>query len=124
MDRGAVLTATCLASALATLLMALLANYPIARRAGDGTQLLLRVHRRRRRRARPGPSRSARSRSPGASSSLTAGIGLRERVITAVPDSLKHAISVGIGLLIALIGLEWSGIIVARAGHAGHARRG
>src|SRR6187455_739307 len=30
MDAGAVLTATCLASALATLLMALLANYPIA----------------------------------------------------------------------------------------------
>src|ERR1700740_2253052 len=30
MDRGAVLTATCLASAIGTLLMALLANYPIA----------------------------------------------------------------------------------------------
>ena len=43
---------------------------------------------------------------------LTAGIGLRERVITAIPESLKHAISVGIGLLIALIGLEWAGIVV------------
>jgi AGZA family xanthine/uracil permease-like MFS transporter len=43
---------------------------------------------------------------------LTAGVGLRERVITAVPASLKHAITVGIGLLIALIGLEWSGIVV------------
>jgi AGZA family xanthine/uracil permease-like MFS transporter len=43
---------------------------------------------------------------------LTAGVGLRERVITAVPDSLKHAITVGIGLLIALIGLQWSGIVV------------
>jgi adenine/guanine/hypoxanthine permease len=42
----------------------------------------------------------------------TAGFGLRERVITAVPESLKHAISAGIGLLIALIGLEWSGIVV------------
>jgi len=39
-----------------------------------------------------------------------------ERVITAVPESLKHAICVGIGLLIALIGLEWSGIIVAAPG--------
>ena len=47
---------------------------------------------------------------------LTAGVGLRERVITAVPESLKHAIGVGIGLLIALIGLEWSGIIVASPG--------
>jgi UDP-glucose 4-epimerase/UDP-glucuronate decarboxylase len=47
---------------------------------------------------------------------LTAGVGLRERVITAVPDALKHAIGVGIGLLIALVGLEWSGVITASAG--------
>ena len=47
MDFGAVMVATCVASAHATLLMGLLANYPIARRAGDGAQLLLRVHRRR-----------------------------------------------------------------------------
>jgi AGZA family xanthine/uracil permease-like MFS transporter len=47
---------------------------------------------------------------------LTAGIGLRERVITAVPESLKHAIAVGIGLLIALIGLQWAGIIVDAPG--------
>jgi AGZA family xanthine/uracil permease-like MFS transporter len=47
---------------------------------------------------------------------LTAGIGLRERVITAVPESLKHAISVGIGLLIALIGLQWAGIVVDSPG--------
>jgi adenine/guanine/hypoxanthine permease len=46
----------------------------------------------------------------------TAGIGLRERLITAIPDSLKHAIAVGIGLLIALIGLEWGGVIVASPG--------
>jgi AGZA family xanthine/uracil permease-like MFS transporter len=43
---------------------------------------------------------------------LTAVVGLRERVITAIPGSLKHAISVGIGLLIALVGLEWAGIVV------------
>jgi AGZA family xanthine/uracil permease-like MFS transporter len=47
---------------------------------------------------------------------LTAGIGLRERVITAIPDSLKHAIAVGIGLLIAMLGLEWAGVIVAAPG--------
>src|SRR5438445_695128 len=35
---------------------------------------------------------------------LTAGIGLRERLITAMPDSIKHAIAAGIGLLIAAIG--------------------
>ena len=37
---------------------------------------------------------------------LTAGVGLRERLITAIPDSLKHAIAVGIGLLIAMVGLQ------------------
>ena len=43
MDFGAVLVATCLATAFATTLMALLANYPDRRRAGDGPQLLLRL---------------------------------------------------------------------------------
>ena len=47
---------------------------------------------------------------------LTAGFGLRERLITAIPDSLKHAIGAGIGLLIATIGLEWAGLIVQAPG--------
>ena len=33
-----------------------------------------------------------------------------------MPDSIKHAIGAGIGLLIALIGLEWSGIVVDAPG--------
>ena len=48
MDFGAVLAATCLSTAFATTLMALLANYPIAVAPGDGPQLLLRLLRRRR----------------------------------------------------------------------------
>ena len=47
---------------------------------------------------------------------LTAGVGLRERLITAIPDSLKRAIAVGIGLLIAFVGLQWAGIVVAHPG--------
>jgi AGZA family xanthine/uracil permease-like MFS transporter len=47
---------------------------------------------------------------------LTAGFGLRERLITAIPESLKHAIAVGIGLLIAVVGLEWAGVIVDSPG--------
>ncbi len=47
---------------------------------------------------------------------LTAGIGLRERLITALPASIKHAIAAGIGLLIAAIGLQWAGLIVASPG--------
>jgi AGZA family xanthine/uracil permease-like MFS transporter len=47
---------------------------------------------------------------------LTAGLGLRERLITAIPTSIKHAIAAGIGLLIAMIGLEWAGVIVGAPG--------
>src|SRR5262249_35271937 len=47
---------------------------------------------------------------------LTAGVGLRERLIAAIPSSLKHAIAAGIGLLIAMIGLEWAGVVVASPG--------
>ena len=115
MDRGAVLAATCIASAVATLLMALLANYPIGVApamghnfffaftvvAAGGT---------------PWPVALGAVAIAGSLFILTAGIGLRERVITAVPDSLKHAISVGIGLLLALIGLEWSGVVVDAPG--------
>ena len=115
MDQGAVLTATCLASAFATVLMAVLANYPIAVApamghnfffaftvvVGQGTPWQIAL----------GAVAIA-----GLIFIVTAGIGLRERVITAVPESLKHAIAVGIGLLIALIGLQWSGIVVDSPG--------
>jgi AGZA family xanthine/uracil permease-like MFS transporter len=115
MDRGAVLTATCLASALATLLMALLANYPIAVAPAMGHNFFFAftvvVAR-----GTPWPVALGAVAIAGTIFILTAGIGLRERVITAVPVALKHAIGVGIGLLIALIGLEWSGIVVAAPG--------
>ena len=53
---------------------------------------------------------------------LTAGFGLREKLmIQAVPDSIKHAIGAGIGLLIALIELEWCGYR-GLAGDAGRPR--
>ena len=116
MDFGAVLVATCLAAAISTLLMGLTGQLPARHRACHGPQLLLRLHRGRRhaRAVADGARRCGGCRRR--SSSLTAGVGLRERLITAIPSSLKHAIAVGIGLLIALIGLEWGGIIVANPG--------
>src|SRR5215208_1923589 len=115
MDFGAVLTATCLATALATLLMALLANYPIAVAPAMGHNFFfafsvvvaMKV-----------PWRVALGAVAiaGLIFIATAGIGLRERLITAIPASLKHAIAAGIGLLIATIGLEWAGLIVASPG--------
>jgi AGZA family xanthine/uracil permease-like MFS transporter len=115
MDFGAVLVATCLASALATLLMGLLANYPIAVAPAMGHNFFfaftvcvgMQV---------PWPIALGAVAIAGVLFILTAGIGLRERLITAIPESLKHGIAVGIGLLVALIGLEWGGLVVAAPG--------
>jgi AGZA family xanthine/uracil permease-like MFS transporter len=115
MDQGAVLTATCLATALATFLMAWLANYPIAVAPAMGHNfffaftVVLAM-------GTPWQVALGAVAIAGTIFVVTAGIGLRERVIKAVPDSLKHAIAVGIGLLIALIGLQWSGIVVDSPG--------
>ena len=115
MDFGAVLTATCLATAFATMLMALLANYPIAVAPAMGHNFFfaysvvvgMKV-----------PWRVALGAVAiaGLVFILTAGVGLRERLITAIPGSIKHAIAAGIGLLIAMIGLQWAGLIVAAPG--------
>jgi len=110
MDFGAVLVATCLSSGIATLLMALLANYPIAVAPAMGHNFYfaftvvvgMRV---------PWQVALGAVACAGLLFIATAGIGLRERVIGAIPESLKHAIAVGIGLLIALIGLEWGGVV-------------
>jgi AGZA family xanthine/uracil permease-like MFS transporter len=115
MDFGAVLVATCLASGVATLLMAFLANYPIAVAPAMGHNFFfaftvcvgMQV---------PWPIALGAVAIAGFIFVLTAGIGLREQLITAIPESLKHAIAVGIGLLIALIGLQWGGIVVATPG--------
>lgn len=115
MDAGAVLVATCLASAAATLLMGLLANYPIAVAPAMGHNFFFAF-------TVVGGMGVRWEIALGAVAIagvifiLTAGIGLRERLITAIPDSLKHAIAVGIGLLVALIGLEWAGIVTGAPG--------
>jgi adenine/guanine/hypoxanthine permease len=115
MDFGAVLTATCLATALATTLMAVLANYPIAVAPAMGHNFFfaysvvigMKV---------PWQVALGGVAIAGIIFILTAGIGLRERLITAIPTSIKHAIAAGIGLLIAAVGLQWAGLIVASPG--------
>ena len=114
------LTATCLASAFATLVMALGANYPFAVAPAMGHNFFFAftvvV-------AGGTPWRVALGAVAiaGALFILTAGFGLRERIIRALPESFTHAIGVGIGLLIALVGLEWGGVIVDSPAHARHA---
>ncbi|MEP7305541.1 MAG: NCS2 family permease [Acidobacteriota bacterium] len=115
MDFGAVLTATCLATAAATLLMGLLANYPIAVAPAMGHNfffaytVVIGMH---------VPWRVALGgvAIAGALFVVTSSVGLRERLITAIPTSIKHAIAAGIGLLVAMIGLQWAGLIVAAPG--------
>jgi AGZA family xanthine/uracil permease-like MFS transporter len=115
MDRGAVLTATCLASAIATLLMGVLANYPIAVAPAMGHNFFFTftvvVAR-----GTPWPVALGAVAIAGSAFTLVAAFGVRDRVLAAVPEAMRHAIGVGIGLLITLIGLEWSGIIVPAPG--------
>jgi len=115
MDFGAVMMATCLASALATILMACLANYPIALAPAMGHNfyfvfgicLAMGV---------PWQVALGANFISGFVFVILAFFGLRSTLLNAVPGSLKNAIAVGIGLLIALIGFEWSGIVVANPG--------
>ncbi len=115
MDFGAVLVATCLSSALATLLMAFLANYPIALAPAMGHNfffvftvvIAMKV---------PWQSALGAIFISGSLFIILSFFGFREKIITAVPESLKNAIAVGIGLLIAVVGLEWSGLVVDSPG--------
>jgi AGZA family xanthine/uracil permease-like MFS transporter len=115
MDFGAVMVATCLSTAFATALMALTANYPIVVAPAMGHNFFfaysvvvgMKV---------PWQIALGAVAIAGTIFVLTAGIGLRERLITAIPASLKHAIAAGIGLLIAMVGLQWAGLVVASPG--------
>lgn len=112
LDFGGVFFATCLASAFATLLMAGLANYPIAVAPAMGHNFYfaftvvgaMGV---------PWEIALGGVAVAGLLFVATAGVGVREKLITAMPASLKHAISTGIGLLVAMIGFQWAGVVVA-----------
>lgn len=112
MDPGAVFTATALSAAIGTLIMGLVANYPIALAPGMGLNAFFAF-------------------------SVVIGLGIdwqvalfgvfvsgiifiiislfkvRELIINAIPAELKYASAAGIGLFIAFIGLKQAGIVVA-----------
>ena len=115
MDFGSVFVATCLASGIATSMMAFFANYPIAVAPAMGHNFYF-VFTVVVAGGVPWQVALGGVAVAGMLFVLTAGVGLRERLITAIPDSLKHAIAVGIGLLIATVGLQWAGVIVDSPG--------
>lgn len=115
MDHGAVMVATCLAAAIGSVIMGLLANYPIGVAPGMGENFFFTY-----------------TVVLGMGIAWQKGLGIvfisgvvfilltifnvRKMVVNAIPESLKYGISVGIGLFIALIGLHNAGVVVASHG--------
>ncbi|GBC92107.1 Adenine permease AdeP [bacterium HR15] len=115
MDKGAVMVATCLCAAAVSILIGLLANYPIAGAPGMGhnaffayTVCLMMGY--------TWQQALAAVFISGVLFILLSAVRFREAIVDAIPESLKHSIAVGIGLLITLIGLEWGGFIQAGLG--------
>jgi AGZA family xanthine/uracil permease-like MFS transporter len=115
MDFGAVLTASAVASAAACFMMGFAANYPIALAPAMGHNFYF---------AFTVVLGMGISWQGALTATLAAGIifllltfaGIRQHILNALPESMMHAISVGIGLLIALVGLEWMGVVVDAPG--------
>jgi AGZA family xanthine/uracil permease-like MFS transporter len=121
MDFRAVTTATCIASAFATVLMGLYARYPIALAPGMGMNAFFVLSAIPAAAAFFSPDRAWQVALgavfvAGALFLLITLTGLREMLFDAVSPSLKNGIAVGIGLFIAFIGLENCGLIVANQG--------
>lgn len=111
MDTGAVFTATALAAAIGTLLMALLAKMPIALAPGMGLNAFF---------VYTVCISMGYSWKFALTAVLVEGVifviltlaNIRAWIVDTIPQSIKKAIGAGIGLFIALVGLQNSGIIV------------
>ena len=124
MDSGAVFVATCISSALATILMGFLTNYPIAQAPAMGHNFFFAFA------AVPlitlslGDTAGVESWQVALGAVFISGFifillsftPFMRVVIKAVPEPLKHAIAVGIGILIAFLGLQWGGVVVDAPG--------
>ena len=111
MDSTAVLIATCLASFIGTIAMALLANYPFALAPGMGLNAYF---------AFTVCGNMGYSWKVALMAVFIEGIifivlsltNVREAIFNAIPTSLKKGVSAGIGLFIAFIGLQGAHIVV------------
>ncbi len=112
MDKGALVTVTALTAAMATIIMALLTNYPIALAPGMGINAFFTF------------SICLNKGVPWNEAlgmvfvngiiflALSVG-GVREKIIAAIPMPMKIAVTCGIGMFIAFIGLKTGGVVVA-----------
>lgn len=112
MDKGAVFTATAIASMIATLVMAFLARLPFALAPGMGLNAFFAFS------VCLGMGHSWQFALTavfieGIIFILLTAFNIRELIVNSIPLNIKHAISVGIGLFIAFIGLKNAGVIVS-----------
>jgi len=112
MDYGAVFVATCIAAAVGTTIMGLLSNYPIALAPGMGLNAFFTYG------VVLGMGYSWQVALgcifwSGILFLLLSLFKTRKWIINTIPQSLKYAISVGIGLFLIMIALQNSGIIIA-----------
>ena len=110
MDKGAIFTATALAAAIATLLLACMAKLPFAQAPGMGLNAFFAFT------LVQGMGYSwetalAAMFVEGLIFILITLLNVREIILNSIPVSLRHAISAGIGMFIAFIGLKNAGII-------------
>ena len=111
MDKTAVLIATCFASFIGTMCMALMANYPIALSAGLGLNAFF-AYTVCGEMGYPWQVALLAVFVEGVIFILMSLTKIREAIFNAIPPSLKLAVSVGMGLFIAFIGLQHSGLVV------------
>lgn len=111
MDQGAVFTATALSAFVATMLTGLYAKLPFAQAPGMGLNAFF---------AFTVVLQMGYSYQFALTAVFLEGIifilltlfNVREAIVDSIPESIKKGIAVGIGLLIALIGLEGAGIVI------------
>ncbi len=115
MDKAAVFTATAIASAIATLLLAFMAKLPFAQAPSMGLNAFF---------AYTMCQAMGYSWQQSLAIMLVEGVifiiitffNIREMILESIPETLRYAISAGIGMFIAFIGLKNAGIIVAKQG--------
>ncbi|MFN3792708.1 NCS2 family permease [Massilia sp.] len=112
MPKESVFVATCLVAALGTAVMGLYANYPIAMAPGMGLNayfayaVVLGM-------GIPWPAALGAVFMSGCLFILVSLLGLRGMIVNGIPKSMRVAITVGLGMFLALIALKNAGIVVA-----------